>query len=68
MASTLKHPVKSIHVKAPHPAPEATSEVSEPPPSTLKDAAPSTKKSEEVADENAFCVPWYLPWPAREKS
>ena len=68
MATTLKHSVKSTNAKAPHSASRSTPEMTEPPPSTLKDADQSIKELAEVKDEDAFCVPWYLPWPAREKS
>ncbi len=57
-----------MNAKAPHPASRATPEVTEPLPSILKDADRSIKELEEVKDEDAFCVPWYLSRPAREKS
>ena len=68
MEVTLKHPARSTNAKAPYPALRATPEVTEPPPSILKDADWGIKESEEAKDEDAFCVPWYLPWPTHKKS
>ena len=61
MAATLKHSVKSTNAKASHTTSRATSGVTEPPPIALKDADWGIKESEEAKDEDAFCVPWYLP-------
>ena len=60
MTETLKRIVKSANGKGSHPESRTTSEVTAPPPSSLKDAERSVKEPEETKDEDAFCVPWYL--------
>ena len=61
MRERLKRAVKSANGKGPHPESRTTSEVTAPPPVITKDADRNAKEAEEAKDENAFCVPWYLP-------
>ena len=61
MAQPLIRIVKSAKGKGSHPESRRTSEVTAPPPSSLKGAERSVKEPEERKDKDAFCVPWYLP-------
>ena len=61
MAEPLKRIVKSANGKGYHSESSTTSEVAVLPPLTTTDAGQSVRDSEETKDEDAFCVPWYLP-------
>ena len=61
MAQPLIRIVKSANGKGSHPESRTTSEVTAPPPSSLKGVERSVKEPEETKDGNIFCVPWYLP-------
>ena len=61
MEKRLKRVVKPANGKGFRPEPRTTSEVAAPPPLPAKDTDRSKKEMEETKDENAFCVPWYLP-------